>query len=107
MRVWKLAVALAAVALTALAVAAPVGAAEEGSESNAVLKIGWAHDPATLNPFVGLDEENYDDPSRMASVSRLGLATEPQSRWSRPMTMGAVNSPVRTISLKARAARWR
>lgn len=60
MRVWKLAVALAAVALTALAVAAPVGAAEEGSESNAVLKIGWAHDPATLNPFVGLDEENYD-----------------------------------------------
>ena len=31
-------------------------------------------------------------PSR-ASVSRLGEATEPQSRWSRPMTMGALISP--------------
>ena len=29
-------------------------------KADAVLKIGWAHDPATLNPFVGLDEENYD-----------------------------------------------
>jgi hypothetical protein len=32
-------------------------------------------------------------PSRMLSVSRLGLATEPLSRWSRPMTMGAFSSP--------------
>ncbi len=60
MRLWRLVGALAAMALTALALAAPVGAAEEGSESSSVLKIGWAHDPATLNPFVGLDEENYD-----------------------------------------------
>ena len=60
MRLWRLVGALAALALAALALAAPVGAAEEGSESSSVLKIGWAHDPATLNPFVGLDEENYD-----------------------------------------------
>ncbi len=53
--------ALVATALVALVAAAPGGAAEETeSSSNAVLKIGWAHDPATLNPFVGLDEENYD-----------------------------------------------
>ena len=46
-------------------------------------------------------------PSRIASVSRLGEATEPESRWSRPMTMGAFNSPDFTISLKARPARCR
>ena len=39
-------------------------------------------------------------PSSMASVSRFGLATLPQSRWSRPITMGAFTSPFATISLK-------
>jgi hypothetical protein len=34
------------------------------------------------------------EPSRMPSVSRKGEATEPVSRWSRPITMGAFNSPV-------------
>ena len=47
------------------------------------------------------------EPSRMASVSRLGEATEPASRWSRPMTMGALTAPLRTSSLKARPARAR
>jgi hypothetical protein len=43
------------------------------------------------------------EPSRMASVSRFGEATEPQSRWSRPMTIGAFTlRPVRTRSLKRR-----
>src|SRR5262249_44260672 len=41
------------------------------------------------------------EPSFMASVSRKGDATEPQSRWSRPMTMGAFTLPERTSSLKA------
>ena len=40
------------------------------------------------------------EPSFIASVSRLGDATEPQSRWSRPMTIGAFTLPVRTSSLK-------
>ena len=39
------------------------------------------------------------DPSAMLSVSRYGDATEPQSRWSRPMTTGALSSPEATISL--------
>ena len=30
------------------------------------------------------------EPSRIASVSRLGDATDPASRWSLPMTMGAL-----------------
>src|SRR3954466_6567160 len=47
------------------------------------------------------------EPSFIASVSRLGLATEPLSRWSRPITMGAFNSPRATISLKARPRRAR
>jgi peptide/nickel transport system substrate-binding protein len=45
-------------AVVALAVAvAPVGAKD--AQANQVLKIGWAQDPQTLNPFVGLDEEDY------------------------------------------------
>ena len=28
------------------------------------------------------------EPSAMASVSRYGEATEPESRWSRPITIG-------------------
>ena len=32
-------------------------------------------------------------PSRIASVSRLGEATEPVSRWSRPITIGAETTP--------------
>ena len=44
------------------------------------------------------------EPSSMPSVSRLGLATEPQSRWSRPITSGALSSPERTIALNASAA---
>ncbi len=32
-------------------------------------------------------------PSFIASVSRFGEATEPQSRWSRPITIGAFTSP--------------
>ena len=51
--------------------------------------------------------ETASEPSRIASVSRLGEATEPESRWSRPMTIGAFSSPLATISLKARPRRWR
>ena len=43
-------------------------------------------------------------PSFIFSVSRFGEATEPQSRWSRPMTIGAFTCPVRTSSLNARPA---
>ena len=47
------------------------------------------------------------EPSRIASVSRWGEATEPASRWSRPITIGAFSSPEATISLKRSPARWR
>ena len=43
-------------------------------------------------------------PSRIASVSRFGEATEPESRWSRPMTIGALTSPDATSRLNARPA---
>src|SRR6266571_7209463 len=45
--------------------------------------------------------ETASEPSFIASVSRLGLATEPESRWSRPIATGALNSPLATISLNA------
>jgi hypothetical protein len=44
------------------------------------------------------------EPSRIASVSRYGEATEPQSRWSRPITIGALRL-ARCDQLVERAAR--
>jgi len=43
-------------------------------------------------------------PSFIASVSRFGDATLPQSKWSRPITIGAFTFPDLTNSLKARPA---
>ncbi len=51
--------ALLAAAAVVVAVAMPAGAQDSG-KSNEVLRIGWAQDPQTLNPFVGLNEENYN-----------------------------------------------
>src|SRR5205807_1125835 len=42
------------------------------------------------------------EPSFMLSVSRNGDATEPQSRWSRPITIGALIFPFFTRSFMAR-----
>src|SRR5215211_7467628 len=47
------------------------------------------------------------EPSSIASVSRYGDATEPEARWSRPITTGALTRPARTSSLIARPARAR
>ena len=47
------------------------------------------------------------DSSAIPSVSRYGEATEPESRWSRPITIGADSSPMRTISLKRSPSRAR
>ena len=47
------------------------------------------------------------DPSLIASVSRCGEATEPASRWSRPITIGPRTAPLATSSLKRRPATCR
>jgi peptide/nickel transport system substrate-binding protein len=59
--IWTKAGVLAAVAVIAALVALPAGAQETDSESaeQQVLKVGWAQDVKTLNPFVGLNEENF------------------------------------------------
>src|SRR5919106_1516209 len=60
--IWTKAGMLAAVvAVTAAVVALPAGAQETDSESAEpqVLKVGWAQDVKTLNPFVGVNEENF------------------------------------------------
>jgi peptide/nickel transport system substrate-binding protein len=49
-------VAAAVVALPAVA----QDSEEGGSDSEQILKVGWAQDPQTLNPFFGLDEEDYN-----------------------------------------------
>jgi peptide/nickel transport system substrate-binding protein len=48
------------VALAVAVVASPVGAQDSGEDDEQSLKIGWAQDPPTLNPFVALNEENYN-----------------------------------------------
>lgn len=58
MRTGRAAVAIAALTLLGLALAAPAGGAEKES-GDAVLRIGWALEPSTLNPFVGLEDEDY------------------------------------------------
>ena len=44
------------------------------------------------------------EPSFIPSVSRYGEATEPLSRWSRPITIGAETLPSRTNALNASPA---
>jgi peptide/nickel transport system substrate-binding protein len=57
--------AFVAVLALALAVAMPAAAdttdesGATGASSEDILRIGWAQDPQTLNPFIGLDEESY------------------------------------------------
>ena len=52
---------MAATALIALVVA-PAGAQDSTTDDGekAVLKIGWAQDPATLNPFTEVNEEGFN-----------------------------------------------
>ena len=52
---------LALIALVVGIVSAPAGAQDTTTSEgeSQVLRIGWAQDPQTLNPFVGLDEEDY------------------------------------------------
>ncbi len=52
---------LFALAATVAVLVAPAGAQDTTTDDggSSVLKIGWGQDPQTLNPFVGLDEENY------------------------------------------------
>jgi peptide/nickel transport system substrate-binding protein len=57
-RLGAIGAALAAAAALAIAVTLPAAALDSGDERH-VLRIGWGQDPQTLNPFVGLDEEDY------------------------------------------------
>ena len=57
----SVAIALAlAVAGAVVAFAIPAAAQDSSSSDQSILRIGWAQDPQTLNPFVGLDEEDYN-----------------------------------------------
>ena len=57
---WTMTGVLAAVVALAIAVASPVGAQDAGSGEKQVLRIGWAQDPATLNPFTEVNEEGFN-----------------------------------------------
>jgi peptide/nickel transport system substrate-binding protein len=49
---------LAATLVLAVCVASPVGA-QDSKQAESVLKIGWAQNPSTINPYVGQDEEAF------------------------------------------------
>jgi peptide/nickel transport system substrate-binding protein len=49
----------AAVALLVAVIAVPAGAQDSEDSEQSVLRVGWGQDPQTLNPFVGLDEEDF------------------------------------------------
>ena len=51
---------IVALLVTVAAVAAAITATGAGAQDKKkVLKVGWAQDPQTLNPFVAQDEENF------------------------------------------------
>ena len=43
-----------------IAAALAVSGSATAQDSGSVLRIGWAQDAGTLNPFTGLDEEDYN-----------------------------------------------
>jgi peptide/nickel transport system substrate-binding protein len=49
----------AAVTVSVALVAAPTGAQDSKQGENQVLKVGWAQNPSTINPFVAQDEEAF------------------------------------------------
>jgi peptide/nickel transport system substrate-binding protein len=49
---------LAATLVLAIGVVSPVGA-QDSKQAESVLKIGWAQNPSTINPYVGQDEEAF------------------------------------------------
>ena len=52
--------AVVALAVIAIVAVAPAGAQDDSSSGGGhTLKIGWAQDPQTLNPFVDQDEEDF------------------------------------------------
>ena len=51
---------IVAVLVAGVALAAVVLPASAQDDAKKVLKIGWAQDPQTLNPFVAQDEENFE-----------------------------------------------
>ncbi len=55
---WTMTGLLAATVVLAVAVASPVGA-QDSKQAKSVLKIGWAQNPSTINPYVGQDEEAF------------------------------------------------
>lgn len=61
MRKWLSAIIFATI-LTLAGITGQANAAGEndGSSEQNVLRIGWAQDAQTLNPFIGLDEESWD-----------------------------------------------
>ena len=64
---------------------------------------GWSEDVNS-----GRDVNDQEVWGARASLRwQPGEATDPESRWSRPMTMGAETSPEATRSLKRSPARWR
>jgi len=60
MRPSRILVAAVAVIAASVGAALPAAAQDDSGGEVTALRVGWAQDPRTMNPFVGQDEENYN-----------------------------------------------
>ena len=88
---------LLAVAVTALIalVVAPAGAQDSTTDDGekAVLKIGWAQDPATLNPFTEVNEEGFNVWATQLGPARQLHPRRPQAHRGHRRELGGLGGP--------------
>ena len=105
-RTVALALALA-VAGTVVAFAIPAAAQDSSGSDESILRIGWAQDPQTLNPFVGLDEEDYNvwamNWDLLVNFDPEDLSPAPGSRRAGPSLTTRRRSP--SSSIRRRSGR--
>lgn len=76
-----------------------------GSSGGAVLRLGWSQDPQTLNPFIGLDEENWDvwaiNWDQLVNFSPKDLSPAPgiAASWE-------ISKDRRTVTFKLADKKW-
>ena len=89
---WTMTGVLAATVALAIAVASPVGAQDTGTEEKQVLRIGWAQDPATLNPFTEVNEEGFNVWALNWDLL-VNFSPEPQARPRHRRELGGLRGP--------------
>ena len=100
-------VALTIAVTAAVCVAALPAAAQDSSTESKVLRFGWAQDPKTLNPFTGVNEEEYQIWSLswdlLVNFDPEDLGPSPTPRKARPRGVRSRSA----CGAKVTASSWR